>query len=97
MQGTLGTSALAEQGEAYRELQRQLTERSRIAIRDADPRVGLDLAFHLTSNWGNDAARAELRKFEVARSKLNNRRHREFVRLEAALYPERVIERRRWS
>jgi hypothetical protein len=66
----------------YQRLSRALTERYRVRIHAADSRVGLDGAFHLTHNWGNDAARSLLALYNKRSSQLNARQSREYKREE---------------
>ena len=66
----------------YTLLARALTERYRHAIRDADPDVGLDYAFHLAHNWGNPAAKALLERYNRRSSHLSDRKSREYRKQE---------------
>jgi hypothetical protein len=65
----------------YVRLSRAMTERYRLKINAADPRVGFDGAFHLTHNWGNDAARAVLASYHARWTQLLARRDREYSRV----------------
>lgn len=64
----------------YLILSRALTERYRMRINRADPRVGMDYAFHLTHNWGNDAARELLARYSHVSTRLHARKSREYRR-----------------
>src|SRR3990167_4086724 len=57
----------------YRALHLALTEKYRLRIQAADPRVGYDSAFHLAQNWGNAAAKLELARYVVVASALRKR------------------------
>lgn len=97
MQGTLAGEIMRQQYDAYRNLQDVAQERARAEIAAADSRVGRAReAFHLVSNWGNAESKAALQRYYVLRSKLYNRKHREFIRLEKRLYPERKLSPERW-
>ena len=64
----------------YRRLDRALTERYRMKINKVDPRVGLDMAFHLAHNWGNEGARELLTLHSKRAGQLSDRSRREYLR-----------------
>jgi hypothetical protein len=61
----------------YRLLSQRCVEKYRKRICAADPRVGMDTAFYLAHNWGNDAARVELTRYNNVSSKIIERGRRE--------------------
>ncbi len=63
----------------YRDLGNAMVERYRQRLCQADPRVGMELAFHLTGNWGNEAARALLYRYREIQSWLYYRGDREYA------------------
>lgn len=68
----------------YRLRCRRLTEAYRQAIYKADPRVGLEMAFHLAHNWGNSQAQAMLVRLQSATQRLRDRYESADARHEAA-------------
>jgi hypothetical protein len=72
--------AASEVYDRYRRLDRALTERYRARINAADPRVGMDQAFHLAHNWGNEGARVLLLLHRKRGRQLSDRSRREYLR-----------------
>ena len=76
------TAAIIAILDRYTRLDRALTEKYRRKLQAADPRVGLQDAFHLTHNWGNEEAQGLLAHYSKLVSRLGFRRRNEVERAE---------------
>src|SRR5687768_8018359 len=68
--------------ERYDRLSDQQVEKYRRLICAADNRLGTYCCFHLCHNWGNDASRAVLARYDRLSSRMTKRRTAEYDRSE---------------